>query len=218
MGWKVSLIIIENTNEFKDDLAILQAIDRNDYVFKEEVIFEDCIHPRDKSINIGYYNNNIIIADGFQLTNQFLHSTNNSDLASKEKALCKLFPTAEIISVACHSVVNYHAYSLIQSGKRVRLKSISTDDPFIEFGARTIEEELIYNKSIRKEGANFWKDASDPNYEYTEDELMEEFAFGFAARRLGVYLDDNADELMDTLFRKYKKPSLFRHILNQFQK
>ena len=43
MGWKASLVIIENINEFKNDWDILKAIGKDDYVFKEEVIFEDCL-------------------------------------------------------------------------------------------------------------------------------------------------------------------------------
>ena len=218
MGWKASLVIIENTNGFEDDLAILKAIGKGSYVLKEKVIFEDCLYPRDNSINIGYYKNNIIIADDFELTNNTLGDATILDLRGEEKELCKLFPTAEIISVACHSVVNYHAYSLIQNSKKVRLKSISCDDSFIDLGERTEEEEAIYSRSIRKEGANFWEDPSDPGYECAEDELMEEFTFGFAARRLGVHLDDDADELMDTILKKYTKPSFFRNILNQFKK
>jgi hypothetical protein len=218
MGWKASLVIIENINELKNDWDILKAIGKDGYVFKEEVIFKDCLSPKDRSINIGYYNNNIIIADDYQLTNKFLDKKTNLDLITEEKRLCKLFPTSEIISVACHSVVDYHAYSLIQNSEKVRLKSISVDDPFIEFGERTIEEEIIYSKSIRKKGANFWKNSEDPSYEYTEEQMMEEFTFGFAARRLGVYLDDDADELMDTIFKKYRKPSFFRNFLNRLKK
>lgn len=217
MGWKASLIIIENTNDFKDDLALLKAIGKAHYVFEEEVIFEDCIHPRDKSINIGYYNNNIIIADDFELTDKYLDGISSLELIDEEKELCELFPSSEIVSIACHSVVNYHAYSLIQNGEKVRCKFISADNALIEFGERTIEEELIYNKSIRKEGANFWKDTSDPGYEYTEDQMMEEFTFGFAARRLGERLDEREGELMNIKLKKYTKPSIFGAILSQIK-
>src|SRR6185503_13046802 len=81
-------------------------------------------------------------------------------------------------------------------------------DSLKEFGARTSEEENIYKDSHKKDGQNYWKDEHDPEYEYTEDQLMEKFTFEFAKRRLGVLIDhDEGDELQfHTSFKKFIRP------------
>lgn len=214
MGWKTSLLIIENPDADKTEKMILQAIGKADYEFEKEVTFEECLYPKDKSIYIGYYKDNIIISDNYQLTTASLDKARNLSLTEEEQKLCELFPKSEIVTIACHSVVNYHGYSLIQNGEKKRLKTISSDSLLKTFGKRTIEEEQIYKKSYQKEGQNFWVGKSNSNEEYSEDQLLEEFVFGFAKRRLGIYLDQAEDQLMESiLFKKYKKKNLVKRIL-----
>lgn len=207
MGWKMSIIIIENPDKFEDDIALLKAIGKEGFQFQEETTFEECIYPRDKSISIGNYNGNIIISDDYQITTKSLERANNLNLTKEEESLCRLFPKSEIISVACHSVVNYHGYSLIKNGEKLRLKIISLDTPLVEFGKRLPEEEKIYSKSYQRDGENFWKDETDLEDEITEDQLMEDFAFRIANRRLGVFIDlAESDELMENVtFKKYQR-------------
>jgi hypothetical protein len=205
MGWKASLVIIENRNNFSDEKAILKAIGKQDFEFSNDTTLEESINPNDKSISIGYFNGNIVIADDYQLTTKALESAKSLALTSEEKGLVSLFPDSEIVMVACHSVVNYHGYCLIQYGKKKRLKAIVSGDPVKEFGERTAEEELIYKDAIKKDGTYFWKDDDDPEYVYAEDQLMEKFTFEFAKRRLGVLIDDDEGEelLFQTTFKKY---------------
>ena len=206
MGWKTSLIIIENPKNLRDDQAILKAIDSADFKFDRELTLDDCLYPKDGSISIGYYNGNIIISDDYQITNDSLDRAKTLELTKQEKGLTTLFPASGIVSVACHSVVNYHAYSLIEKGQKVRLKTISSDNPIKEFGQRTPEENAIYTSSFQKDGKTYWKDETDPDDHYTEDQLMEQFTFEFAKRRLGVMIDHSeGDELREVTFKKYKK-------------
>jgi hypothetical protein len=204
MGWKSSLIIIENKENFTDENSILQAIGKSEYEFKEEVTLDECIYPNDKSINIGYYNGNIIICDDYQITTISLEGAENLNLTKDEEKLVELFPKSEIVSVACHSAINYHGYSIIKNGTKERLKIISSDTEKIEFGKRAEEENIIYEKSYSKDNQNFWKDESDDE-DFTEDQLMEDFTFGVAKRRLGVLLDhSDGEELMEKIiFKKY---------------
>ncbi len=209
MGWKASLIIIESRNNFSDEKAILKALGKEEFEFSSETTLEECVYPNDNSINIGSYNGNIVICDDYQITNGSLERAKSLALTKEEKRLVELFPDSEIVMVACHSGVNYHGYSLIQNGKKIRLKTVTSDDALKEFGERTIEEEHIYNDSYKKHGKNYWKDESDPESEYSEDQLMSEFTFGFAKRRLGVVIDHTeGDELMsNTPFKKFVKPN-----------
>jgi hypothetical protein len=204
MGWKSSLIIIENKEGFTDENEILKAIGKSDYKFDQETTLDDCIYPNDKSINIGHYNGNIIISDDYQITTNSLERADELDLTEEEKKLVELFPDSEIINVACHSAVNYHGYSVINNGIKERLKVISSDTPKIEFGERTEEENKIYSNSYQKDGQNYWKDEDDDE-DFSEDQLMEDFTFGIAKRRLGVLLDhSDGEELMESVqFKKY---------------
>ncbi len=98
------------------------------------------MYPQDGSISIGSYAGNLIICDDFQITQKTLLGDQNLTLSDEEKSLCLLFPASEIVTVACHSVVNYHAYSLIEKGVKLRLKSISSESVLQEFGDRREEE------------------------------------------------------------------------------
>ena len=209
MGWKSSLIIIENKENFTDENEILNALGKSDYEFDRELTLDECIYPNDKSINIGYFNGNIIISDDYQITTNSLERADKLNLTKEEKNLVKLLPTSEIVTVACHSAVNYHGYSVIENGIKKRLKIISSDEPKIEFGERIKEENKIYERSYSKENKNFWKDETDPEEDFTEDQLMEDFTFGVAKRRLGVLLDhSDGNELMEkTIFKKFKSPN-----------
>ena len=207
MGWNSSLLIIENSNNILDDRAILKAISRGDFQFDRKLNLQECIYPDDGSINIGHYKGNIIICDDFQITIDSLERARTFKLTKEENGLVQLFSNSEIVTVACRNLVNYHGYSLIKNGKKIRLKTISAKVPIMEFGPRTREENKIYESSHQKEGKNFWKDESDPEQEYTEDQLMEDFTFGFAQRRLGVLIDHpEGDEVMENVtFKKYIK-------------
>lgn len=209
MGWKSSLIIIENKENFTDESEILKALGKSEYEFDQELTLDECIYPNDKSINIGYYNGNIIISDDYQITTNSLERADKLNLTEEEKKLVELFPKSEIVTVACHSAVNYHGYSLIENGIKKRLKIISSDEPRIEFGEKIKEEKEIYYKSYSKDNQNFWKDDDDPEEDFTEDQLMEDFTFGIAKRRLGVLLDhSDGDELMEQIiFKKFKSPN-----------
>lgn len=207
MGWKTSLILIENKEITNNDIEILRVLGKSDYKFDKEITLEECIYPNDKSINIGYYNGNIIISDDYQLTTNSLERANNLNLTEYEKKLIELFPTSEIVTVACHSSINYHGYSLIENGVKRRLKVISSEDQKVEFGDKIKEEIKIYERSYSKNNQNFWKDDIASNDDLTEDQLMEDFTFGIAKRRLGVLLDhSDGNELMEQVtFKKYKR-------------
>lgn len=193
MGWKASLVIIENLTNFKDDNVILNALGKRDYQFSDTVQLHECLSSGDGSIAIGYYNNNIIIADDYTLTEKILQHSNTLSLSLPEKALVQLFPQSEIISIACHSAVNYHGYSIIEKGIKKRIKTISADDEKIELGLPISEESQLYEQGYEKNGNYYWpNDFEEEDLE--EDQMMEDFTFGVAKRRIGVSLDQSDGE------------------------
>ncbi len=167
------------------------------------------MYPGDKSISIGAYNSCLVICEDYRLTNSLEATKIPQTLATYEKFLTGLFPASEILTVACHSAVNYHLYALAKDGKRIRYKMISADTPIKEYGERTEEEIEIYAASKMIDGKRMFKSEGDEDeiYECTEDQLMEDFAFGVAKRLLGVKISVGDDEelMFETPFCKYKK-------------
>ncbi|WP_046757661.1 hypothetical protein [Kordia jejudonensis] len=202
------MVLIENRYGFKDEIALLKALGKANYEFDSEVSFEACLYPADESINIGFYNNTIIICDDYQITEQTL-ATESLNLSPAENALVALFPQAEILSVSCHSVSNFHAYALIQRGLKTRIKIAGDGEVAVSLGEPFAEEKEIYARSYEVDGIHYWKDENHPDDPYTEDSLLEDFTFGVAKRLLGVNLDtDEGFELTQNItFKKYKNPN-----------
>lgn len=205
MGWNVSMIIIQNPNNFSDENLLLKRLGLSDYVYKEDTFLDECIFPGDESISIGYFNNNIIICDDFQVIDNFM----TEEVGETESRLVSLFPTSEILSVACISTTNYHGYSLTKNGKKIRTKSLNADNGFYaDFGELIEEEKPIYTISETVDGKRIWKYQALPNEVFYEDQMMEDFTFGVAKRLLGVRIDTEESDLLmqEVVFKKFIKP------------
>jgi hypothetical protein len=208
MGLKASMILVKPLPDITDS-ELLQKLGFGYFDYVGETTLEDCIYPSDKSVSIGRYNGCLIICDDYLLTTSLESTKTPQNLCSDEQILTELFPQSEILSIACHSVTNYHLYALAKGTARIRYKSLSADTPLVEAGNRIEEEMEIYAGSKIINGIRLFKaDLDDEQtYEYTEDQLMEDFAFGVAKRHLGVKISNFEDEelMFDTSFRKYKK-------------
>tara|TARA_B110000046_G_scaffold185709_1_gene228757 strand:+ start:919 stop:1656 length:738 start_codon:yes stop_codon:yes gene_type:complete len=204
MGWKTSLILIESKDNNVSDAEILKALGIGEIKSQSDSSFDAFNYLDDGSIAIGRVNGNLVICDGYYITEKSLEMPRSLRLCKEEKALCKLFPNSEMVSVACYSAINYHGYSLIQNGNKLRLKTISDGERARQFGKRTKEEDEIYKGSFVKKRATYWKDDLDPDEDIGEDQMMEDFTFEMAKRRLGVRLD-GADgmEILNEPFIKY---------------
>lgn len=108
MGLNASMIIIQNPENFSDEQILLSSLGLDNYKFVEQTVLDECIYPSDESISIGYYNNSIIICDGFKLIDAFITDV----ITYKERQLISIFPESEILAVACLSTINFHGYSL----------------------------------------------------------------------------------------------------------
>jgi len=164
----------------------------------------------DGSISLGEYNNCLIICDDSAFTDLLASKVFANKLAPFEETLSAIFPGSEILTIACHSATNYHLYSLALNGKRLRYKGLDADTPRVEYGERLQEETDIYDRSRMINGVLLFAEGEaedDDEFEYTEDQLMEDFAFGVAGRHLGSRIDED-DELNEVVFRKYKGHSL----------
>ncbi|POS00749.1 hypothetical protein Q361_12510 [Flavobacterium croceum DSM 17960] len=217
MGWNTSLIIIENKENYSNENELLKSLGFENFEQKENTTFDEILNPQENQIGIGYYNGNLIICDGYLLTTKSLEESKNLNLADYEKSLIKIFPKAEIVTVSCVSSVNFHGYSLIQNGEKKRLKIVA-EEMKQEFGNRFEEEIEIYKKSYEENEQLLWKDENDDDF-YTEDQLMEDFTFKVAKRRLGVEIaTEEADDLFEnTEFKVFQLNLSEKSVSNNFK-
>lgn len=207
MGYKISMITVKQPNSNINNEELLKALGFTHIAFSGDTTFEECMYPSDKSINFGHYNNCFIITDDYQLTTSLELSKTSHLLSDYEKVLSELFPHTEILTIACHSAMNYHLYSLVKDGQKLRFKKISYDQPIVEYGERLEEEEGVYGNSKVIDGQRMFRSSfrDDQVYDNTEDQMMEDFAFGMAKRHLGVMISTAEDEalMFETPFKKY---------------
>jgi len=208
MGHKASMIIIHRPTMLLPEEVLLEHLDFNDLIFRGTTTMDGCIYPGDKSVSIGYYNDNIVICEDYLLTTSLETTDDPVALAGYEQTLTTLFPGSEILTVACHSSVNYHLYSLARDGKRIRFKRVIASGPILEHGRRLQEEEPIYASSRMIEGKRYFEGRQqDHPHAVTEDQLMEDFAFGVAKRHLGVKISSGEENVLmfETPFKKFIK-------------
>jgi len=208
MGHKASMIIIHRPSMLLPEEALLEYLNFNDLIFSETTTMDSCIYPGDKSVSIGYYNDNIVICEDYLLTTSLETTDDPVTLAGYEQILTALFPGSEILTVACHSSVNYHLYSLVRDGKKLRFKRIVASGPILEHGDQLEEEKPLYASSRVIEGRRFFeRRQQEHTHAVTEDQLMEDFAFGVAKRHLGVKISSGEENalMFGTPFSKFTK-------------
>src|SRR5215203_6143710 len=105
MGYKASMIIVKDPTKKIGDEELLKSLGFNDFTFSGDTTFEECMYPNDKSINIGYYNDCLIISDDYQLTKSLELANTPQSLSDYENVLTHLYPETEILTVACHSAL-----------------------------------------------------------------------------------------------------------------
>lgn len=207
MGFKASMIIIKQPSATISHEELLKKLGFNNVSFSGDTTFEECMYPNDKSINLGHYNDCLVISDDYLLTTSLELSKTPDLLSDYEKILTDLYAGTEILTVACHSAVNYHLYSLIKDGQKLRFKKVVHGEPIIEYGDRIKEEESVYAYSKLIDGQRMFRNTynNDEVYDNTEDQMMEDFAFGVAKRHLGVMISMEEDEelMFEIPFKKY---------------
>ena len=212
MGFKASMIIIKEPSNAISDRDLLSKLGFPDFSFSGDTTLEECMYPDDKSINTGHFNNCLIISDDYQLTTSLEQSNTPQSLSEYENVLTGLYPNSEILTVACHSAVNYHLYSLVKDGQKIRFKKVVHGEPLIEYGNRIDEEEKVYAYSKVIDGQRMFRSTykDDEVYDNTEDQMMEDFTFGVAKRLLGVMISTEEDEelMFEIPFKKYAATKL----------
>ncbi|MEM7374317.1 MAG: hypothetical protein AAF587_37330 [Bacteroidota bacterium] len=203
MGWKVSMIIAELKGRSINEKQILKVLGWTSVRQMEERSLAQCLLPADQTVSIGYYRDCAIICDDFQ----FAPFHFSYYISPNEKKLQHLFMDAEVLTIACHSSINFHGYALAAEGRRQRYKQVSHEIEREDFGDWMEEEREIYDRATFIEGVKYWKMDHDPKELYEESQLMEEFTFRIGKRLLGVNLiEEEGEYLLEQIpFHPYKQ-------------
>lgn len=200
MGWKASLVIINQTVDIPTPKLIRQ-LGGGRLTARAESTLEDAIYPDDDKLYIGFYKGNTLICDA-DLPLIFYDEA----LSEVELNFIGLFPNAEILALNLNSFDNFYGYVLISQGQKIRAKMGDSEVPLrFELGEPLPEEQPLYRNSVLQSAGNrVFRLDDEP---YSEDAIGEEFVFEVAKRFLGGRLDsDELDELMfETPFQCYKK-------------
>ena len=97
----------------------------------------------DKGICIGKYEDKILIVSQEKIFGLF-----GKDVTPFEKGITELFPKSEIAALTLYDTVDLYGYSIIQDGKRVRVKSGADSKVYIDIGDKLKEENDVLKTEI----------------------------------------------------------------------
>jgi len=191
-----SFLIIENTENIKNDAVILNKLYCYDFEFVKESTLEDCKLPEDDQISIGYYKNQIILCDRMELVNVILENSFDLTFEEEEQRLVDFFPLSEILTVAHIEDYNFYGYSLIMKGVKKRIKLLVDSSNYVDIGA-PLEEE-IYNNQL--------KDDESKVAINKEQQFVRQVIFTFLKNKLEIDLNEaeSFEFMNDITFKTYE--------------
>lgn len=192
-----SFLIIENTNNIKNDTAILEKLYDYQYEFIEESTLEHCKLPEEDQISIGYYKNQIILCDRMELVNVILE--NSFDLTfeeEEEQRLVDVFPLSEILTLGYIKEYGFYGYSLIQKGIKKRIKLIVHQSNYVDIG-KPLPEERYNSRLIESDNVASVK---------KEEHLVKSTIFTLLKNKLGIDLNETEpfEFMNEVTFRTYE--------------
>lgn len=198
MGWKTSIIIVNSKNEF-DKNELFESLGYYELKSVDNQYFESIMNPDDDKIYIGKYNGNTIIC----MQDLPLESLDKT-VSRAEKMLSNKFPNIDIVTFALHSVVNLWGYSIVNNGKKLRVRAGSSEGgTMVEFGKILEEEKELFSKSkMNSSGERIFLFEDMPDEEFQDDQVGENFVFDISRKYLGENLDA-CDELFETKFEGF---------------
>jgi hypothetical protein len=223
MGWKANCLLLSETGGpvFADypphqpdkALAVLDGLGLAKSTRRGETDFLEAVHLTDGSIGIGAYPGGLILC-GLKID----HPENKS-VKQTVDALFRLYPSASILELGLHSVVNYYHYKLWVAGRLVRHRAGSADDGVVaDVGELLPEEEPHFkNSELRGEERVFIVKHDGHTHEYDHSAYGESLLFSVAARFLGDELNAcEIERLKIELFTPPGNSHLTRHPLWKF--
>lgn len=87
MGWKASLIIVQHPEPAVPELELLRQLVFGSVKLLGTWTLEEGLYPRDKSLSIGSYNDCLVLADDYQLTDALEATQSPGQLVATRKLL-----------------------------------------------------------------------------------------------------------------------------------
>jgi len=198
MGWKTSMILINSEKEF-DKNELFESFGYYKLNKSDKQYFETIMNPDDDKIYFGRYNGNTIIC----MQDLPLESMYES-LSKAERILSSKFPNTDITTFVLHSVVNLWGYSIVNNGKKVRVRAGSSEGgTIVEYGEILEQEKELFSKSkLNKNGERVFTFENMPEDDFLDDQVGENFVFDVSRKYLGMNLDA-CEELFETEFEGY---------------
>lgn len=221
MGWKANCILVSTREDgffgtfpnHDSALAaeIVEKLPLAKHRFGEKSTFERGMYPEPGQLVVGAYPGAAIIGH-----DELCLACFGDRIPRVVTELWKLFPTAKILAVLLHSVVNQFGYAFFTDGKMIRQRIGADGQATFEFGIPLPEEEPLFAKSILRDGRRVFHEENNGEIEeFTEDAFGEEFVFEVTKSFLGTRLDQfNSWELEMEIFTPVKR-SLFARLFGQ---
>lgn len=158
------------------------------------------LYPKSDTYELGVYDGAVIYAD------RTVFDAVSKPHESVAGRFISKFADGEIMILEAHSVVNYIAYALYQSGKEVRAYAGDADNGVtLERGDPLPEEQQFYDKSLLRDGNRiFFSEVAGREEEFDHTDIAETLAFHVASRFFGCPLDEYDGNIY--LERFYKLP------------
>jgi hypothetical protein len=213
MGWKASVIIVNKPTQV-DNEELLKDLGFINLTKIKDELFEVAMNPKNKTVYIGSYKDNLLICDPDIPMLYF-----GEEETTTEKFLKQKFPNSEICSITLNSVVNLWAYSVTKNGQKLRAKAGSSEDgTFLEFGEPLDEEKELLSKSkLDKNGNRIYIFDNSPDQPFDEDQVGENLVFSICQRYFGEELDSADDLLYETTLTGYKYKKINASNLGQHE-
>lgn len=161
MGWKFYTIFVKD-HTLKDNdevISLLSSLNLKNYEYVGEIGLDESLNTN--FFCIGNVDNSLLITHQ-NLAMDFFDETKSKT----ENAIIDRFPKSEICSLVYFSTTDLYGYSLIRNGKRIRVKSGSDGEVFVNVGKR-----LDIEKEIKKKGVFDKEELEEMKEEFEREEI-----------------------------------------------
>lgn len=164
MGWKIFVTFIKDVGNIELNDNLIKSLGFKDFEFIEKTNFSE--RPETGELYISKYNNHLLIANA-DLVWQFT----KPETSKTETKFIEKFPNSDIFSVN----LGYGTYySLIENGKKIRLREVG-DDIYQDFGELIPEEiNLKFDDLFDEQELEFMK------AELSEEEFEQQYQSNLA--------------------------------------
>lgn len=203
MGWKASLIFIDNVQTTNNEQNILSALNQEDFIYTGDASFEEALNAEKDKTYIASLNNVLIIGTA-EAPVLFI----SDYLSDFEKTLADYFNNSEICGITLQSNVNHWGYGIIKNNEKIRVSAGNYAMPLIaDYGTPVEEEHDLLSKVVTKEDGS--KVFIINNEEYQYDMAGENLVFEIAKRYTGHALNSFDNPLQNLTFKCYEKSPYF---------